>query len=111
MCIGIPMQVIETWPGYAVCGTGEDGGAESRRIDTLLVGDQAVGTWLLTFLDTAREVLSAEHAARIRDALRAVELAMRGETGVHGLFDDLEGREPELPAFLRDRVSDNTAGD
>lgn len=111
MCIGIPLQVIESGTGYAVCGTGEGGDVEPRRIDTLLVGEQPVGTWLLTFLDTAREVLSDEHAARIRDALRAVELAMRGEGGGYGLFDDLEGREPQLPAFLRDRVSDNAAGD
>lgn len=97
MCLGIPMRVIETQTGFALCQT--EGGV--RRIDTLLVGDQPVGAWLLTFLDCAREVLSEERAFQIRDALRAVELAMRGAAVPEHLFQDLIDREPQLPAFLR----------
>ncbi|HIP52912.1 MAG TPA: HypC/HybG/HupF family hydrogenase formation chaperone, partial [Chromatiales bacterium] len=42
MCLGIPMQVIESGEGVALCRAGD----EVRRIDMLLVGRQPVGTWL-----------------------------------------------------------------
>jgi hydrogenase expression/formation protein HypC len=98
MCVGIPMKVVESSPGSALCET-RDG--TSRRIDTMLIGEQPVGTWLLTFLDTAREVLSAEQAAQISNALQAVEMALQGDANIDHLFQDLIDREPELPAFLR----------
>ncbi|MCU7893149.1 MAG: HypC/HybG/HupF family hydrogenase formation chaperone [Candidatus Thiodiazotropha sp. (ex Ustalcina ferruginea)] len=97
MCIGVPMRVISTMPGFAVC-TGLGG---QRRVDTLLVGDQPVGNWLLVFLDAAREVLTEEQASRIRQALDALGLAFRGETYVDHLFADLVDREPQLPLHLR----------
>jgi len=97
MCIGIPMQVVETGSGYAWC----EGLGQRRRIDTLLVGDQPAGTWLLTFLGSARELLCAEDAARISDAVRAVDLVMRGETAVDHLFSDLAAREPQRPDFIQ----------
>ena len=59
------------------------------------------GTWVLVFLDAAREVLSARDAARIGDALKALALIGRGETDVDHLFADLIGREPELPEHLK----------
>lgn len=108
MCIGIPMRVIESHPGYALC---ETGGGATRRIDTLLLGEQPVGTWLLTFLDTAREVLSAESAAQISAALQAVELAMQGEANIDHLFQDLVDREPVLPDFLRAASGEPDQGD
>ncbi len=108
MCIGIPMRVIESHPGYALCETGD---GATRRIDTLLLGEQPVGTWLLTFLDTAREVLTAESAAQISAALQAVELAMRGETNIDHLFQDLLDREPVLPDFLRVASGEPDQGD
>ncbi len=97
MCLGIPMQVLEVGEGHAIC-TADD---EVRRIDTLLVGEQVPGTWLLTFLDTAREVISADKAQQIREALQAINLAMQGRSGVDHLFADLVDREPQLPEFLR----------
>lgn len=99
MCVGIPMQVIESYPGYALC----EANGTVRRIDTMLLGEQPVGTWLLTFLDTAREVLTAENAAQISAALQAVELAMQGDANIDHLFQDLIEREPVLPDFLRTR--------
>ena len=93
MCIGIPMRVIEAGNGYAIC----EGMGERKRISTLLVGDQPAGTWLLTFLDSAREVLTDEDAARITDAVTAVNLVMQGATDIDHLFADLVDREPPLP--------------
>ncbi len=97
MCIGVPMKVVEVEPGYALC----EGMGERRRVDVLLVGEQPVGTWVLVHLDSAREVIDEEQARLTADALRAVNLAMQGETQVEHLFADLVNREPQLPEFLR----------
>ena len=96
MCIGLPMQVVECHDGTAVC----EGMGERRSINMQLVGDQPLGTWVLTFLDTAREVISAESAAQISDAIQAVNLVMQGSTNVDHLFADLIDREPEPPPSM-----------
>jgi len=97
MCIGIPMQIIEQRGESAVCLYR---GQESL-IDMMLVGPQPVGTWLLVFLDTAREVLSEQRAGQIADALEALDLAMQGDSRIDHLFADLFDREPQLPEFLK----------
>lgn len=96
MCLGIPMQVVEVREGMAVC----EGMGERREINMQLVGDQPAGTWVLTFLDAAREILSEEDAASISDAVMAVNLVMQGETDVDHLFADLIDREPPRPPSL-----------
>jgi hydrogenase expression/formation protein HypC len=101
------MRVVESQPGFALCEV--DG--ELRRIDTLLVGEPPVGAWLLTFLDTAREVLREEHAIQIRDALQALQQVMRGDGFPEYLFQDLLEREPELPAFLQDAATERPTGE
>jgi len=102
MCIGIPMQVIEAGFGEALCQA-RDG---CHRIDTRLVGDPPPGTWLMVFLGAAREVVSAETAARAADALEALAMVQRGEAGFEHLFADLIGREPQLPDFLQPAAAD-----
>ncbi|MDP2902835.1 MAG: HypC/HybG/HupF family hydrogenase formation chaperone [Methylovulum sp.] len=97
MCIGLPMQIIEQRGESAVCLYR----GEENRVDMMLVGEQPVGTWLLVFLDTAREVISAEKARQIADALEAMRLTMLGETRIDHLFADLVDREPILPEFLQ----------
>ncbi len=106
MCIGLPMQVVESGFGYARC----EGMGVTRDIDTLLVGDQPPGTWLLVFLNSAREVLSEVDAIRIRDAVSAVEQVMEtpagissegfSSDGIDALFADLVDREPPKPPSL-----------
>ncbi len=99
MCIGIPMRVVERLPGRAVC----ESRGERRVIDMRLVGEQPVGAWVLVFLDAAREVVTAEDAALVLQAIEAVGLAMAGEASaadVDRLFPDLAGREPKLPDHL-----------
>ena len=107
MCLGLPMQVLEMGEGHALCEL--DG--QVRRIDTMLVGEQQPGTWLLTFLDTAREVLSVEKAQQIREALQALDLVMQGQDGVDLLFADLVDREPQLPDFLVPATNEHPTGD
>ncbi len=97
MCIGLPMQVVEQHGESARCLYR---GQESL-VDTMLVGPQPVGTWLLVFLDTAREVISEQKARQIADALEAMRLAMQGDNQIDHLFSDLVGREPQLPEFLK----------
>lgn len=91
------MQVVETRGDAALCLYR----GETSLIDIQLVGEQLPGTWLLVFLDAAREVISSERAQQISDALEAMRLAMQGETDIDHLFADLVNREPELPEFLR----------
>jgi hydrogenase assembly chaperone HypC/HupF len=98
MCIGVPMQVIRPESGYAVC----EAAGERREIDMRLVGDQPEGTWVLVFLDAAREVVTSEQASLIGNALDALRLALGGNTeDFDHLFPDLAGREPELPPHLK----------
>lgn len=72
MCIGIPMLVTATEPGFAqVSGRGE-----SRRVKTSLIGDVQTGQWLLVFLDDAREVLTHQRANEVNSTLDLVAAAM-----------------------------------
>ena len=98
MCIGTPMQVIDGHSLYAWCC---DSQGARRRVDTAMVGRQPEGAWLLVFMGVAREVLDADSAAMMSDALEALSRVMAGETEVDHLFPDLAGREPPLPEHLR----------
>lgn len=97
MCLGIPVQVIESGEHFARC-LGRDGA--EVRIDLALVGPQPPGTWLLTFLEAAREIIEPERAAAINAALAALSAAHDGATDFSAFFADLD-REPQLPDFLR----------
>lgn len=93
------MQVIGFNGQYAVCE--RDG--QQHLIDPILVGKPELGAWLLTFLDTAREIITLEHATLINNALQALTLTLHGDENVDHLFADLINREPQLPDFLRER--------
>ncbi len=76
MCIGIPMQVIETRPGHALV----QGRGEVRLVNTALVGEPALGDWLLIFLDGAREAITPERAAEVDATLDLLDAVMAGNT-------------------------------
>ena len=103
MCVGIPMQVIETGLGFARCRA-RDG---EHDVDTALVGTPEPGTWVMVFLGAAREVISEETARQTADALEALQMVARGETNFDHLFADLIDREPELPEHLRPSTKSN----
>lgn len=96
MCLGIPARIVESGKHFARCFSRNG----EIRVDLSLVGTQPAGTWLLTFLDAAREVIDADRAAAIDAALSALEAAHAGATDFSAFFADLE-REPQLPDFLR----------
>ncbi|MBT9496543.1 HypC/HybG/HupF family hydrogenase formation chaperone [Zoogloea oleivorans] len=99
MCLGVPYRVMESTAWIARC-EGPDG---ELLIDLSLVGEQPVGTWLLTFLGAAREVIDAARATAINNALAALDAAMLGDTArIDALFADLVDREPALPDHLKD---------
>ena len=101
MCIGIPARVV--------CVDGLRAQCESRNgrctIDLSLTGPVAPGTWVLTFLGAAREVIDDARARDIESALASLEAIARGETGLDAWFADLVGREPVLPAHLREKAT------
>ncbi|MEJ2630050.1 MAG: HypC/HybG/HupF family hydrogenase formation chaperone [Acidihalobacter sp.] len=97
MCIGIPLQIAAVdADGTTWCL--RDGARTA--VDTDLVGPQPVGTWLLVFLDSAREVLDETRARDISQALDGLAAAIAGEEFEH-FFRDLIDREPQLPPHLR----------
>lgn len=77
MCLGIPMQVMAVEPGYVRCA----GRLGERRVRSALVGEVAVGDWLLVFLDSAQERITVERAREVDATLDLIEAVMQGEAG------------------------------
>jgi hydrogenase expression/formation protein HypC len=96
MCLGIPMQILDA---DGIVGLAQDGD-RVERIDLSLTGPVAPGTWVLTFLGAAREVLEEGEALKIRAALDGLRSLMAGGD-LGDAFADLDARIPELPPHLR----------
>jgi hydrogenase expression/formation protein HypC len=91
------MRIIEAGEFSALC----QGDTGRVQVDLSLVGPQPAGTWLLVFLNAAREVLSSDDAAKIQSAHQALKDIMNGlETDIATHFPDLVDRDPELPPSL-----------
>ncbi|QCO05043.1 HypC/HybG/HupF family hydrogenase formation chaperone [Azospirillum argentinense] len=84
MCLGIPMQVLET-DGFTARCTGR---GEERRVNVMLIEDMPEGGWVLVHLDRAVRPLEAEEVEPLNRALDAILLAAKGENVDH-LFADL----------------------
>jgi len=100
MCIGIPMKVIHSDNGMADC----EGHGRRERLNVMLVGDLAPGTWVLAHQGSALRTLSDEEAQQINAALSALDAAFAGDRAIDDCFADLVGREPTLPPHLRSRT-------
>lgn len=98
--MGIPLRIVEVSADgtRALCESRD--GRHRESLDLRLIGRQEVGGWVLAFLGAARSTLTDEDAAKVDDALAALEAVQRGESVDH-LFADLVDREPELPDFLK----------
>lgn len=97
MCIGTPMQIVALESSHAVCGVR----GRSERVDLALVGDQAVGAWVLVHCGMALRAISPDEAEQTLAALDALDAVLAGEGDVDRFFTDLTSREPTLPAHLR----------
>ena len=107
MCIGVPMQVVNVLSDHlAHC----QGMGKQVDVDMSLVGVQPVGTWVITFMDAAREVIDADEALKVSNALQAVDLAMHSDgEGIESMFADIIEGGPQLPPHLQAEV-DNRGG-
>jgi hydrogenase expression/formation protein HypC len=99
------MRVEQAGAVHALC---RPRGGDAVAIDMRLVGAVPAGTWVLTFQDAARAVMTPEEADQVSDALEALVLIQQGQSVDH-LFADLVGRAPTLPDHLRAR--DGRKGD
>lgn len=75
MCIGIPMRVVESGEATALC----EGRSGRQRINMLMVGQCPAGSWVMTFLGVAREILTEEDADHINRTLDGLEAMLRGD--------------------------------
>lgn len=104
MCVGTPMQLID---GNGLRGRCRALDGTEHEIDLLLVGHVPSGSWLLTHLGTAREVIDGGHAIRVGAALAALhELGAGRPANLDLAFADLLDREPQLPDFLKETIDD-----
>jgi hydrogenase assembly chaperone HypC/HupF len=71
------MRVLEHGEVTALC----EGRGERKRINMLMVGDCPPGSWVMTFLGAAHDVLSEQDADEINRTLDEVEALLRGEAG------------------------------
>lgn len=91
MCLSIPKQVVE-WEG-----SGENAGdfawveraGQRERINMMLLGPQPLGTWVLTSLGLAKEVVEPEELALIEEALTALAASLDGDYEAERYFQDL----------------------
>lgn len=96
MCFGVPMQIESVDGLNAVC----TGHGRRETVTLSLIGPAEPGSFVLVYLGSATQHLSAEEADQISGAISAVDAAARGEAFEH-LIADLIDREPELPDHLR----------
>jgi hydrogenase expression/formation protein HypC len=74
-----------------------EGRGRRQRLDSMLVGEQPPGTWVLAFRGAAVRVLTPEEAANTNAALDGLECAFAGGRDFDRYFSDLLDREPRLP--------------
>ena len=69
-------------------------------VDISLCSDARVGDWVLSFLGTAREILTPDQADKITAALGGLRALMQGGD-LGDAFADLNERTPQLPPHLQ----------
>lgn len=88
MCLSVPMQVV------AIAGDGDFAWVEraGRRelINIMLVGPQPLGTWILTSLGLAKEVVEPGQLALIEEALAALAASLADDYDASLYFTDLQ---------------------
>jgi hydrogenase expression/formation protein HypC len=88
MCLSIPKVVVECGDLGDFAWVERDG--QRERVNMMLIGAQPVGTWVLTQLGLAREVVEPEQLALIEEALTALAASLDGGYEPDAYFQDLQ---------------------
>ncbi|MCF8167839.1 MAG: HypC/HybG/HupF family hydrogenase formation chaperone [Rhodoferax sp.] len=88
MCLSIPMCVVQCEGDGDFAWVERAGRRE--RINMMLLGPQPIGTWVLTQLGLAREVVEPEQLALIEEALSALAASLDGDFDPQQYFRDLQ---------------------
>lgn len=88
MCLSIPKQVV-AWEAEGDFAWVERNG-QREQINMMLLGPQPIGTWVLTSLGLAKEVIAPEELALIEEALTALAASLDGDYDSTRYFQDLK---------------------
>ena len=88
MCLSIPKQVV-AWEGEGDFAWVERDG-QRERVNMMLLGPQPIGSWVLTSLGLAKEVVDDEARALIEDALAALAASINGDYDPQRNFQDMK---------------------
>ncbi len=88
MCLSIPKQVV-AWEGEGDFAWVERDG-QRERVNMMLLGPQPIGSWVLTALGLAKEVVDDEARALIEDALAALAASLNGDYDPQRHFQDMK---------------------
>lgn len=90
MCLSIPKQVV-AWEGEGDFAWVERNG-QREFLNMMLLGPQPIGTWVLTSLGLAKEVVEPEQLALIEEALSALAASLDGDYEAGHYFQDMNAK-------------------
>jgi hydrogenase expression/formation protein HypC len=77
-------------------GGSEQNAVRREQVNMMLIGPQPLGTWILSSLGLAQEVIDDAERALIEDALAALSASLEGDYDPSQHFGDLQAGRPEL---------------
>ncbi len=89
MCLSIPLCVAE-WADKEGDSVWVERSGKRERINMMLIGPQPVGTWVLTSLGLAKEVIEEDQRLLIEDALVALAASLEDDYDPSQHFRDLD---------------------
>ena len=87
MCLSVPKKVV-AWEGEGDFAWVERDG-QREQINMMLLGAQPVGTWVLTSLGLAKEVIEDDQRQLIEDALSALAASLEDDYDPAQHFQDM----------------------
>ena len=87
MCLSVPKHVV-AWEGEGDFAWVERDG-KREQINMMLLGPQPVGTWVLTSLGLAKEVIEDDQRQLIEDALSALAASLEDDYDPAQHFQDM----------------------
>ena len=87
MCLSVPKKVV-AWEGEGDFAWVERDG-QREQINMMLLGAQPVGTWVLTSMGLAKEVIEDDQRQLIEDALSALAASLEDDYDPAQHFQDM----------------------